>query len=263
MKTPAFQFYAQDFLTGVMYLTNEEIGIYIKMLSKQWTDGKIPKKRLGFLVGLEWDNFSEELKEKFIDKGDYLINERLEQERDKKDSFIEKQRNNGKRGGRPSKNQSNKKPKQNPDESQKKPLEDEDEIEEEVEVENEDEKKEKQFEKILNEFNSKCSELPDVQKLTNKRKSAISQRLRDDGIEKIFEVIDKTSKSAFLNGKSDKGWKANFDWIMSPNNFIKVIENNYKNKDDEQSNSNEKPLYGRQSEENIKKNMQNWGAFRK
>ena len=45
-KPPAFQFYAQDFLTGVMYLTNEEVGIYIKMISKQWTDGQIPKKRL-------------------------------------------------------------------------------------------------------------------------------------------------------------------------------------------------------------------------
>lgn len=136
---PAFQFYAQDFLTGVMYLTNEEKGIYITMLAKQWTDGKIPKKRLGFLVGYDWDKLSEELKEKFTDLGDYLVNERLEKEREKKEKFIEKQSENGKKGGRPKKkktSESTEKPKEktqtkpkpfknkNPKENQKKPLED-------------------------------------------------------------------------------------------------------------------------------------------
>ena len=135
-KPPAFQFYAQDFLTGVMYLTNEEIGIYIKMLAKQWTDGKIPKKRLGFLVGLDWDNFSDELKEKFTDLGPHIFNERLEKEREKKQKFIDKQAENGKKGGRPkaakplkSKDKTQTKPNplnnQNPNESQKKPLEEE------------------------------------------------------------------------------------------------------------------------------------------
>ncbi|MDY8137598.1 hypothetical protein [Aquimarina sp. 2201CG5-10] len=133
-KAPSFSLYAQDFLTGVMYLTNEEIGIYIKMLCKQWTDGKIPKKRLGFLVGLDWDNLSEELKEKFEDKGEYLINTRLEEERQKKSSFLKKQSDNGKKGGRPAKKGNNSKPKQNPNQTQKKPLEKED--EKEIEKEN-------------------------------------------------------------------------------------------------------------------------------
>ena len=143
-KPPAFQFYAQDFLTGVIYLTNEEIGIYIKMLCKQWTDGQIPKKRLGFLVGSDWDNLSDELKSKFQDKGDYLVNERLEKEREKKVVFMEKQKENGKKGGRPKLKKStitidleDNKPKplirDNPNKSQKKPLEDEYEIEDEYE----------------------------------------------------------------------------------------------------------------------------------
>ncbi len=146
MNAPAFQFYAQDFLTGCMYLTNEEIGMYIKMLAKQWTDGKIPKKRLGFLIGIEWDSISDELKSKFKDLGDYVLNERLENERSKKENFIKKQVENGKKGGRPKKkdssldttNTNNKtqiKPNysknNNPTITQKKPLEDEDEIEEE------------------------------------------------------------------------------------------------------------------------------------
>jgi uncharacterized protein YdaU (DUF1376 family) len=150
-KAPAFQFYAQDFLTGVMYLTNEEIGIYIKMLAKQWTDGKIPKKRLGFLVGYDWDKLSEELRAKFTDLGEYVVNERLEKEREKKIKHAEKQSENGKKGGRPKKNtklkdaantdeetqlKANPLKNQKPNKSQKKPLEDEDEdeIEEEKEI---------------------------------------------------------------------------------------------------------------------------------
>lgn len=151
-KAPAFQFYAQDFLTGCTYLTNEEIGMYVKMLCKQWTDGNIPKKRLGFLVGIEWDKFSEELKAKFTDFGEFIANERLEKEREKKQNFREKQVENGKKGGRPKKKEtletpekSNEetqlKPKpfknQNPNFNQKKPLENR---RLKIEEENEDEK---------------------------------------------------------------------------------------------------------------------------
>src|SRR5690606_19847019 len=99
-EAPSFSLYAEDFLTGVMYLTNEEIGVYIKMLCKQWTDKKIPKKRLGLLVGLEWEKLSDELKSKFEDKGEYVVNTRLEKERERKENYLNKQRQNGKMGGR-------------------------------------------------------------------------------------------------------------------------------------------------------------------
>jgi len=147
-KAPAFQFYAQDFLTGVMYLTNEEIGIYIKMLAKQWTDKQIPKKRLGFLVGFEWENLSDELKSKFKDMGEYIVNERLEKERDKKERFFEKQVINGKKGGRPKKNsvlKTQTKPK-------KSLYEDEDEIEVVIEYNNSLKKSEKTFLPTIEEF---------------------------------------------------------------------------------------------------------------
>lgn len=126
-KPPAFPLYAQDFLTGVMYLTADEVGMYIKMLCKQWTDGNIPKKRLGFLIGKNWEDLSEELQNKFVVNDDFIYNERLEMERDKKKKFSEKQSNNGKLGGRPPKAKPFKTKKPNP--SQIKPLEEEEEKE--------------------------------------------------------------------------------------------------------------------------------------
>jgi hypothetical protein len=41
-KSPAFQFYANDFATGTADLSAEEVGIYIRLLCAQWDKGSIP-----------------------------------------------------------------------------------------------------------------------------------------------------------------------------------------------------------------------------
>lgn len=225
-KAPAFQLYAQDFLTGVMYLTNEEIGIYIKILCKQWTDGSVPKKRLGFLVGLDWENFSEELKNKFIETEESLVNTRLEQERDKKIKFLKNQSINGKKGGRPNKSENPKKPKpflnQKPNESQKKPLE----VEKEEEVE-----KEIDYDLIKEMFNNTCTELKNVLTINQIRKENINYLIKEykpSDIESFFHIVfNKVRDSRFLNGGGSNGFIMTFDWMLKPENFLKIIENNY------------------------------------
>ncbi len=128
-KAPSFSFYAQDFLMGVMHMDMTDRGRYITLLAYQWDKGNIPKKRVGILLGFEWVSASEQLREKFQEKDDYIFNERLEKEREKRQKFIEKQRANGAKGGRPRKGKTQKKPKRNPTLNsgltQKKPLEDE------------------------------------------------------------------------------------------------------------------------------------------
>lgn len=84
-----------------------------------------------------------------------------------------------------------------------------------------------EFQKIVNIFNSVCKNLPDVQKLTDQRKSAINARVSDYGLSKIGEVFQIVSNNEFLNGNNDRGWKADFDWVMNPNNFIKILEGKY------------------------------------
>ena len=73
--------------------------------------------------------------------------------------------------------------------------------------------------------------MPNVQKLTKKRETSIRKRIEEYGATKVGEVLIAVSKSSFLNGNSSMGWKANFDWIMKPENFIKVLEGQYKNKE--------------------------------
>jgi uncharacterized protein YdaU (DUF1376 family) len=114
-KDPAILFYTSDFLNGVAELTMEERGQYITLLCHQHQHGRINTKRVGLFLGYDWDSLGFELKSKFIiDDDGYAYNERMLKESEKRANFIEKQRINGSMGGRPKKQQDNKKPKQNP-----------------------------------------------------------------------------------------------------------------------------------------------------
>lgn len=82
--------------------------------------------------------------------------------------------------------------------------------------------------------------MPKIHLMTPKRKSMVMARLKEYGEESVRLMIDKAAMSSFLNGKSNRGWMASFDWIMRPNNFAKVLEGNYDdrkqgNNGDEQS----------------------------
>lgn len=92
------------------------------------------------------------------------------------------------------------------------------------------EKEKIDFDEIVREYHEQCSGLPQVMKITPKRKSAINARAKEHGKEKIHEVFLSASKSKFLNGENDRAWKADFDWLMNPNNFVKIMEGRYKNK---------------------------------
>jgi hypothetical protein len=83
---------------------------------------------------------------------------------------------------------------------------------------------------VVDEFNQVVSRLPKVTALTTKRRNTIQQRIKEHGREAVSVCFDKAGKSDFLCGINDRGWMASFDWIMKPENFVKIIEGNYDNK---------------------------------
>jgi hypothetical protein len=95
------------------------------------------------------------------------------------------------------------------------------------------------FEKIISIFNSVCNKLPVVQKLTLQRKSAIKNRISESGLAGLGDAFQKVAQSRFLNGENERGWTADFDWILKPANFIKIIEGKYKNTENGTNKSNE------------------------
>lgn len=85
---------------------------------------------------------------------------------------------------------------------------------------------------VVEKFNSVCVSLPRLIKLTDTRKKTIKSRLAELGndLTKLEEIFTLVENSDFLTGRSSS-WQANFDWVMKPANFVKILEGNYKNKE--------------------------------
>lgn len=86
------------------------------------------------------------------------------------------------------------------------------------------------YQSVIDSFNTVCTSLPKVQKLTDKRRKAIrsaSALLDDMTFEEVFVIVER---SDFLTGRSG-AWSCGFDWIMKPSNITIIIEGNYRNND--------------------------------
>lgn len=87
---------------------------------------------------------------------------------------------------------------------------------------------------LIDMYNEICGEkLPRVRITTEKRKKALSVRLRERDIADFEELFKKASASDFLCGKNDRGWNATFDWLINETNMAKVLEGNFDNKHNE------------------------------
>ena len=90
------------------------------------------------------------------------------------------------------------------------------------------------FDEIISFFNQqmKGKGIQPVAIITSERRQAFERLMSQTGVNKecVKQAIKNASESDFLNGKGPKGWVASFDWIMIPQNFQKVLENNYRNK---------------------------------
>lgn len=83
---------------------------------------------------------------------------------------------------------------------------------------------------LLDYFNERRNNMPKVIKLTEARKKAIRLRVKEYDKNTVGLVIRKASNSKFLNGINKNDWVADFDWIMKPANFTKILEGNYDEK---------------------------------
>lgn len=100
--------------------------------------------------------------------------------------------------------------------------------EEDKEIEKEIEKEEKvDYQKILGLYHSICKSYPSVRSLSEARKKAIKARLNTYSVEDFKTVFENAESSAFLKGKNNRNWSANFDWLIADKNFVKVLEGAY------------------------------------
>ena len=82
---------------------------------------------------------------------------------------------------------------------------------------------------VVDLYHSLCPKMNKVAVINDFRKGLINARISEYGLPKVTEVIRIAGESEFLNGTNDKAWKADFEWIMRPQNFVKIMEGKYVN----------------------------------
>ena len=65
---------------------------------------------------------------------------------------------------------------------------------------------------------------------TSTRYKMISARIKEYGIDDVLKAIQKINSSTFLKGGGNRGWMIDFEWFARPNNFPKVLEGQYDDK---------------------------------
>lgn len=87
--------------------------------------------------------------------------------------------------------------------------------------------------KIAHEYKLSGTQL----KITEKRKRVINNLLKEYSLEEVIQSMEKIHTSSFLQGNNKTGWKIAFDWFINKSNFLKVLEGNYDDKENENTGS--------------------------
>lgn len=114
-KSPAFQFYYQDFTFGTSEFNCEEVGAYLRLLIYQWDKLGLPDddKKLAKIAGCK-EKVIKSVRHKFLPCDDGLIrNVRLETEREKQTAWKEKSSKAGEKSAQAKCNQTSTKPQPN------------------------------------------------------------------------------------------------------------------------------------------------------
>lgn len=87
------------------------------------------------------------------------------------------------------------------------------------------------IEYIINQYNNICDRLKPCKKVTATRRAHTNARVEQYGVKEIITAFMKANESDFICGMNDRGWKADFDWLMkNDDNMAKVLEGKYDNK---------------------------------
>ena len=90
MKDPAVLFYTQDFITGTIFMSDEQRGKYIMLLCLQHQNGKLSEREMLKICGEK----DEDIWCKFYQEDGYFYNKRMLLETEKRTKYSESRRNN-------------------------------------------------------------------------------------------------------------------------------------------------------------------------
>jgi hypothetical protein len=75
---------------------------------------------------------------------------------------------------------------------------------------------------------ARAKDLPTVAKLNTARKRAIAVRRREfPDIADWQRALKCIADNAWMHGENDRGWRADFDFLLQPKSFIRLVEGSY------------------------------------
>ena len=98
--------------------------------------------------------------------------------------------------------------------------------------------------RIKDIYNLTCTNLPQVQKITEKREKAIDKFTEEFTEEQFGEICKIANTTDFLIGKNGKGWKADFDFLMRIDKATSILEGKYNTRNTSNTNVEEEFLNG-------------------
>ena len=94
------------------------------------------------------------------------------------------------------------------------------------------------YKKIMELYNSICVHYPSIRDINGKRKQAVSARYKaNPDIETFKRLFEKAEASKFLQGNNDRGFKADFDFMVNASRFDKLLEGAYDDREPEKRDS--------------------------
>ena len=95
-----------------------------------------------------------------------------------------------------------------------------------------DQSLENEIQDVVRAWNELADErdLPKITKVTPTRRKQIVARLKEYDVDDWSKALTAIYRSKFLCGENDRGWKANFDFLLQPSSFTKLIEGAYDGK---------------------------------
>jgi hypothetical protein len=247
MKDPAFLFYDGDAARDVSHMNRLERGAYFDLIQAQRKFGGYTMEQARKILGKDFEEVwpALELILTMDENSKYFIEwvrtsmvnrmEHAEKQRKRIQDYWDKKK----------KEEETDIPRNNHGKSVDLPLVNENENENENELNKGiGEKNEKiDYDLIVSNYHSLCPKMAKVQVLTPKRIGYINARFGEHGLEGITKVLRLAGQSKFLNGLNDRAWKADFEWLIRPENFVKVLEGKYDNRQVLQPKESTRPEY--------------------
>lgn len=85
---------------------------------------------------------------------------------------------------------------------------------------------------VISEWNKLDKNIPKIKTLnaSTDRYKMLKARINENGLDKVLEAIRSIGNSQFLQGYKTS-FVVTFDWFIRPNNFVKVLDGNYADRD--------------------------------